>query len=144
MQPARRIGIANRFAHGHGERDDVVLDLGFQLVNARNVHARPLAQFRRRLARHRTGFRQRIGGCQLNFQPLLEAVLVAPDAAHFCACVSRNQIWLPPVWLIDIDRLRGGIPCFIIAEVASGRNPAGVMAQKRVQAEGLHSQEGSN
>ena len=34
---------------------------------------------------------QRVGGRQLDFEPALEAALVAPDAAHFRARVSGNH-----------------------------------------------------
>ena len=41
--------------------------------------------------RHDAHFRQRLGGRQLHFQPLLEFVFVRPDAAHFRPRITRDQ-----------------------------------------------------
>ena len=49
VQPARRFGIADGFLHDDGEGDHVVPDFRFDFVDARDVNARPLAQFRARL-----------------------------------------------------------------------------------------------
>jgi len=92
MQPPRHVGIANRFAHGHGEGDDVVLDAQLQLIDPVNVNLGPAAQRRSRFFRHLTGFRKRFGGGQFHIQPLLEPVGVAPDTAHIFAGVAGNQV----------------------------------------------------
>ena len=91
MQPARGFGIGDRFLHGDGERDHVVTNFGFDFVDARDVHARAFAQLRGGFARNDAGFGERFGGGELDFQPLLESVFLAPDAAHFRAGVSCDQ-----------------------------------------------------
>ena len=92
MQPARRFRIADRFLHRHREGDHVVAHFRFDLVNARNVDARALAQFGGGLARHDARFGQRFRGGQLDFEPLLKPIFFAPDAAHFRARVAWDQI----------------------------------------------------
>ena len=91
MQPARGFGIANRFADGHGERDHVVLHLGFKFRDALHharIDARLLANFRGGRGRHDSRFGQRFRGGQLHFQPAAEFALLAPDPAHLFARVS--------------------------------------------------------
>ena len=61
------------------------------LLDARDIDARAFAHLCRRFARHDAGFRQRFGGSQFHFEPLLETVLVAPDAAHLSAGITWNQ-----------------------------------------------------
>ena len=104
MQPARRFGIAHGFLHGDGEGDHVVPDFRFDLVDARHVHARALAQFARGFLRDDAGFGERFRGGQLDVEPLLEFVFLAPDAAHlrtrvacdqFSLCLSVEQALLP-------------------------------------------------
>ena len=68
--------------------------LAFNLVDARDVNARPLAQFPRGLARDDSGFGQRFGGGQLDVEPLLEFVFLAPDAAHLRTRVPCDQFSL--------------------------------------------------
>ena len=91
MQPARGFGIADRFLHGNGEGDYVVADFGFDFVDARDVHAGALAQFRGGSRGHDACFRERFGRGQFDLQPLLKPVFFAPDAAHFRARVTCNQ-----------------------------------------------------
>jgi hypothetical protein len=95
MQPARSFGIANRFLHGNREGDYVVADFCFDFVDARDIHAGALAQGSRGLARHHAGFSERFAGGQLDFQPFLKAIFIAPDAAHFRASVACDQIQPP-------------------------------------------------
>ena len=105
MQPARRFGIAHRFLHHDGERDHVVPDFGFDLVDPRHVNARPLAQFARRLLRDDSGFGERFRRGQLDVQPLLEFIFFAPDAAHLRTRIACDQFRLP-----DFELLAGNIP----------------------------------
>ena len=91
VQPARGGGIADGFADGHGERDDVVLDLGFQLRDAPHhagVDARFLANLRGRRGRHHAAFRQRFRCGKFDFEPAPEFTFLAPDTAHLFARVS--------------------------------------------------------
>src|SRR5271156_3024408 len=91
MQPARGLGIGDRFLHGDGEGDYVVANFGFNFVDARHVDAGALAQYRSGFARHHAGFGESFAGSQLDFQPLLKAIFFAPDAAHFRAGVTCYQ-----------------------------------------------------
>ena len=109
MQPARRFGIAYRFLYRHRERDHVMANLRFQFIDTRYIDAPAFAQLQRRFARYDAGFRQRFGGGQLHFEPFLKSIFVAPDAAHFRACVSRDQIkllfWRRSFWRNFLTRL---------------------------------------
>ena len=91
MQPARGNRIANRFAHGHGEGDHVMLDARFQFVDARRVHLGAHPHGSGGLFRHEPRFGQRVGGSQLNVQPFLVAVGVAPDPPHLFPCITWNH-----------------------------------------------------
>ncbi len=74
VQPACRLGIADGFAHGHRKRDDVVLHLGFQFIDARNINLGALPDRRRRFLWHLPGLGERIRCGDLNFQPSAETV----------------------------------------------------------------------
>ena len=78
--------------HGGGEGDHVVLDLALDLLDAGDVETGVRAQQARGFGGHHAKLGQGFGGRQLHFQPLLELVLVAPDAAHFGAGVSGIMI----------------------------------------------------
>jgi hypothetical protein len=91
MQPARRRRITDGFANGHGERDDVVLYMGFDFIDARGVDLGARSQGHGRFFRHKARFGQRIGRGKLDLKPLGVLVDVAPDAAHFRAGVSSDQ-----------------------------------------------------
>ncbi len=118
MQPAGRLGIADRLLHGDGEGDHVMAHFGFDLVDACHVDARPFAQLRGGLFRHDARFGKRLGGGQLDLQPLLEFVFLAPDAAHLRTCVARDHAGLRDSWVAP--RLRSGqVPsdwCVVIGE----------------------------
>jgi len=91
MQPARRFGVSYRFLHCDGEGNHVMPNLGFEFVDASHIHAGAFAQRGGCSARNDTCFRKRVGGGQLDLQPLLKFVLFAPDAAHFRASVTCDQ-----------------------------------------------------
>ena len=94
MQPARRLGVpgaSHGFGHRGGEGDDIVLHQLFDFVDAWDVETGVLAQQPRGLNGDDAQFGQRFGGGELHFEPLLEAVLVAPDPAHVGTCVSGNH-----------------------------------------------------
>ena len=92
VQPARRGGIADRFADVHGERDHVVLHARFDFVDARDVDfglsSRKVCSG---VLRHEAGFGERFRRGQLDLEPLGVFVGVAPDAAHFLAGITWNQ-----------------------------------------------------
>src|SRR5580693_6581547 len=72
-----------------------MLHARFQLVNPRNVYFGTLANNRGGIFRHESSFGKRFRGGQLDIQPLLEAIRIAPNLAHFLACVTRNQTVSP-------------------------------------------------
>ena len=91
VQPARRVGIANRFADGHRERDHVVLHLGFELRDALHhagIDARLLANLCGRRGRHHAAFGQRVRRGKFHLEPALEFAFLAPDTAHLFARIS--------------------------------------------------------
>src|ERR1043166_9091400 len=91
VQPACGDGIADGFADVHGERDDVVLDLDFQFIDASSVTFRLGANHGGGFGGNLAGFGERFSGGQLDFEPLGVFVGVAPDAAHLFAGVAWNQ-----------------------------------------------------
>jgi len=94
MQPARGFGISDGFLHGDGEGDHIVANFSFDFIDARDVYPSALAQRGRSLARDDSGIGESFAGSQLDFQPLLKAIFVAPYAGHFWAGVTRDQGWL--------------------------------------------------
>ncbi len=91
MQPARGGGIADGFGDVHRERDHVMLHARFNFMNARGVNFRAFANNFRRVLRNLSGFGQRFRGGNFNVQPLLKAIRIAPDAAHFFSSVTMDQ-----------------------------------------------------
>ena len=89
MEPA---GVrADDFGDGRGEGDDVVADLGFDLVNAFDAKVGAFADGVGGVFRDQASFRQGLGGGDLDGEPGAEAVFVAPDAGHLGAGIARNQ-----------------------------------------------------
>ncbi len=84
-------GGGHGFGDGGGEGDDVVLDFALDFGDAGDVEAGVGAEQAGGLGGDHAEFGQRFGSGQLDFEPLLEFVLVAPDAAHFGAGVSGNH-----------------------------------------------------
>ena len=82
---------AHDFGHCGGEGDDIVADLGLDLLDALNTKIGALADCAGRLFGHHAGLGQSLGGGYFDGQPGAEAILVAPDAAHFRAGITRNQ-----------------------------------------------------
>jgi len=93
VQPARGVGIGDGFADGHGKGDDVMLDAGFDFVDAGDVDAGAFADARGGVARDLAGFGEGVGGGELDVEPFLETVGVAPDAAHLFAGVAGDHEW---------------------------------------------------
>ncbi len=91
MQPSRRSGIADRFADGHDESDNVVLHAGFNLMDLRHIDFGARTNRDRGIFGNQSSLRESFGGRQLDFQPLGELVRVAPNVAHLLACVAWNQ-----------------------------------------------------
>ena len=94
MQPARSIGLAGGrhfLGDGGSERDDVVLYFALNFMNAGDVEGGVLAQGARGFRGNFAGLRQRFTRGQFDGQPLLEAIFVAKDAAHFGPGISWNH-----------------------------------------------------
>ena len=89
MQPARL--RADLFGDRRGEGDDVVLHLGFDLVDARHVEAALFADGLGGRLRNDAGLGQRFGGGDFHLQPGAELVFVTPDAAHLGAGITSDQ-----------------------------------------------------
>jgi len=113
-----------------------VANFGFDFVDARDIYASALAQFRGGLARHHACFSEGFARGQLDFQPLLKAILFAPDAAHFRAGVTCDQNWLLRHSLVreNQQRTKGhvkskqtarGLPSTIIPEIQRTREACG-------------------
>src|SRR3984957_3571412 len=78
-----------------GEGDDVVLHLGFDLVDAVEVEAALFAHGLGGRLRHQSGLGERFRGCELDLEPGLKLVLVTPDAADVGAGVTSNHRTTP-------------------------------------------------
>lgn len=91
MEPARGSWIADGFADVHGERNDVVLHARFEFVNARDIHFAASTNRRRRIFGHEASFGKRLRGSQLDIEPLLEAIRIAPNLAHLFTRVTWDQ-----------------------------------------------------
>src|SRR5579884_1567687 len=74
---------ADFFCDSGGECDDVVLNLGFERLDARKVEIAALPNCLGSRLRNHAGFGQRLRSCNFNAQPHAELVFVTPDAAHF-------------------------------------------------------------
>src|ERR1700730_1982202 len=100
VEPARGIGISYGLAHGHSEGDDIVFDTGFQFVYASDIYLGAGAQDRGGFFGHLAGFGERFGGGELDVEPFLVAIEVAPDAAHFFTRIAWNHVRTSPRWLL--------------------------------------------
>ena len=92
VEPAGGIGVADGFADGHGEGDNVVLHAGFDFVDAVGVHLGARVENCGGILGHEASFGKGVGGGQFNVKPLLVAIGVAPDEAHLFAGVAWNQV----------------------------------------------------
>ena len=84
-------GGGHGFGYRGGERDHIVPHFVFNFVDAGDLEPGMSAQQARGFGGNDAEFGQRLRGRQLNFQPLLKAVFVTPDPAHFGPRVSRNH-----------------------------------------------------
>ena len=91
MQPTGGSGVANRFARGHSEGDDIMLHARFEFVDARDVHLGARSNRCRGFLRHLTRLRESFGSGDFDLKPFRKAVGVAPDVAHLWARVAWNQ-----------------------------------------------------
>ena len=82
---------ADLFRHGGGEGDDVVLDLGLDLLNAGDVDISVGANGPRGRVGHDAGLGQDLGGGGFDLQPHAVLVFFTPDPAHGRAGVTSDQ-----------------------------------------------------
>ena len=95
VEPTRGGRIADGFTDGHSEGDDVVFDLGFDFVDASDVDSGAGTQNGGGFARDLAGFGEGVGGGELDIEPFLVAVGVAPDAAHLLTGITWNHGYTP-------------------------------------------------
>ena len=66
----------DRLGHRRDKGDDVVLDLGFDLLHPRDVHPRALAQVYHSLRWYLSAFGESLTGEQFDLQPLGQLVVL--------------------------------------------------------------------
>ncbi len=94
MKPAGRFGVSGRghaFGDGGGESDDVVFHVAFDLQEAIDGHGCVAPQQFGGFTRDLAGFGQRLGRGELDLEPLLVPVLVAPHSAHLRAGITGDH-----------------------------------------------------
>jgi len=94
MQPARMLGDTGRghlLGDGGGEGDDVVFGFALDRVDAIDIEARVFTQRKGGFCGDVADFGESLGGGELHFKPLREAVFVGENFAHLRACVAWDQ-----------------------------------------------------
>src|SRR3954470_18269971 len=89
MQPSR-FG-PNLLSDGRCECDDIVFDLGLNVVKAEKIEVSLLADHGSRVLRHQSGFGENSRCCQLYVKPLTKLRFVVPDAPHLGAGITRDH-----------------------------------------------------
>jgi hypothetical protein len=79
------------FGYGGGEGDDVVLDLGFDLVDAVNGEGAAIANGVGSGLWDEGEFGERLGGGDLDGEPAAILIFVGPDFAHCGASVTGDH-----------------------------------------------------
>src|SRR5262249_11152285 len=83
--------IAQGLGDGRHECDHVVMDLGLDLLHARDVHPRVTPQRAGRVGRYLALRRQLVDECQLDVEPAPEPRLFGPDPRHLRARVAGDH-----------------------------------------------------
>ncbi len=91
VEPAGVFGGVDVLGDGGGEGDDVVLDLGFDLIDAVDGEGAALADGVGRGLRDEAELREGLGCCDFNGKPALVLVGVGPDAAHLGAGIAVDH-----------------------------------------------------
>src|SRR5437868_10447786 len=94
MQPARF--SADFFPNRGGERDYVMLHLGFNRLDPRQVEVGALPNSFSGRVGYQTSLGQALGGRNFHLQPCAKAIVLAPNAPHFGSRVPGNQVFMPP------------------------------------------------
>ena len=89
MKPARV--RADDLGHRRSEGNHIVAHLGLDLLDALHAEIGALADRVRRLFGHHASLGQGLGGGNFHGQPGAKAIFIAPDAAHFRTCITRDQ-----------------------------------------------------
>ena len=100
---------ADDFGDRGGEGDDVVADLGFDLVDAVEVEVGALADGVGGVFGNQAGFGEGFGGGDFDGEPGAEAVFVAPDAGHLGAGIAGNHVRSPRPAGTEDSKWTGGI-----------------------------------
>ena len=87
--------IAHVFRHGRQKRNDVVVDLLIDLMDAVYIKIRFCFNNLHRFFGNAPQFRVSFAGGDLHIQHGLPFVPFVPDFLHFRACVSRNHLVVP-------------------------------------------------
>ena len=99
-----------------------MLHFGFDLVDARDVDFGARAQRRGRVLGHLAGFGQRFRGGEFDVEPFLEAIGVAPDAAHFFARIAWYHVGVSKgIYCNDTAFVSGVKPTRVFAGEEIGR-----------------------
>src|SRR5262249_10544232 len=86
---------SNLLGHRREERDDIVLDLCLDLVDAGDVESAPLLDRFCCRFRDQPELSHRLRGKRLDLKPDAELVLGLPNANHFGAAVAGDHVQRP-------------------------------------------------
>lgn len=89
----RKAGSLNAFGYACSESNDIVADFPLDFEDAFDGEGGVLPEEAGSLLGDFTAFGEDFGGGEFDLEPLLEAVLVAPDSAHFGAGVAGYHDW---------------------------------------------------
>ncbi len=95
MEPAGVFGGVDVLGYGGGEGDDVVTDLGFDLIDAVYGEGALVSDGVGGGLRDEAEFGEGLGGGDLDGEPAAVFVLVGPDAGHSGASVAGDHRYFP-------------------------------------------------
>src|SRR5215471_5385837 len=93
MKPARM--WSHDLRYGSSERNNVVANLGLDLVDALDPEVGALLDGFRSVLGYLARFSQGFGGSYLDGKPGAEAVFVAPNAGHLRPRIAGDHLWAP-------------------------------------------------
>jgi len=96
MKPPGGLGEAGGldvFCYASSEGNDIVADFPLDFEDAFDGEGGVLPKEASSLLGDFTAFGEDFGGGEFDLEPLLEAVLVTPDSAHFRAGVAGDHDW---------------------------------------------------
>ena len=98
--------VADGFRHRAQKRDDLMLDLGFDLANALHVEARFFANARDRRLGHFAESSQALGREDLHVEPFLKTIFLGPDAAHLRPRITRDHASMMPYERSNVQTIK--------------------------------------